>query len=205
MKSLRHQYRLALDFAARDLILYFWLSVAIFMMMTLFSWYVFKENPDIANQTLNQVIDRFQGIMDEGGVSYPLLLLNNVRAGAIGLALGLIPFLFLPLLAIAANSAIVGLVLAYGAAGTAPLWKVVVFGILPHGIFELTAVFLCYGMGLVLCWSLTKIIIGRGRSIRFKALLANCLRVFLIFVLPLLAVAAAIETWITPLLLAWMV
>lgn len=205
MKSLRHQYRLALDFAARDLILYFWLSVAIFMMMALFSWYVFKENPDMANQTLTQLIDRFQGILDDGEISYPLLLLNNVKAGLIGLGLGLIPFLFLPLLAIISNSAVVGLVLAYGAGGTAPLWKVIVFGILPHGIFELTAVFLCYGMGLVLCWSLTKIIIGRGRSIRFKALVANCLRVILIFVLPLFAVAAAIETWITPLLLEWMI
>lgn len=203
MKSLRHQYRLALDFAARDLLLYFWLSVAIFMMMALFSWYVFRENPDLATQTLTKVIDRFQGILDEGEISYTLLLLNNVRAGAIGLVLGLVPFLFLPIISILSNSAVIGLVIAFGTDAAAPLWKVVLFGILPHGIFELTAVFLCYGMGLCLCWNLTKKIIGRGRSIRLKALFANCLRVFFIFVLPLFALAAVVETWVTPLLLGW--
>ena len=125
MKSLRHQYRLALDFAARDLLLYFWLSVAIFMMMALFSWYVFRENPDLAMQALTKVIDNFQGILDEGEISYPLLLLNNVRAGAIGLALGFIPFLFLPIISIISNSAVIGLVLAFG---TEALLRFVVLG-----------------------------------------------------------------------------
>ena len=112
------------------------------------------------------------------------------------MALGLIPFLFLPLLALLSNAAVLGAVsgtmLGFGMEAS---WLIA--GILPHGIFELPALLLSFALGFTLCRKLTARIFRRKNARPLKAigytLLMTCL-----FILPLLAVAAAIESWVTP-------
>lgn len=202
MKTIRTQYRLVNDFLFRELSIYFFLTVGTFVLLTIFTTYLFGENPELTQTLLSTVIDKFQGLMENGEISLFSLFLNNLQASVLGILVGLIPFLFLPLLGIFSNAAILGLVFSSSQAAVVPLWKVVVFGILPHGIFELTAVFLCYAMGICICWNLSKKIIGQRKRENMKDLLQNCFRTTVLIVIPLLVVAALIETYVTGQLLS---
>lgn len=202
MKTIRTQYRLVNDFLFRELSIYFFLTVGTFVLLTIFTTYLFGENPELTQTLLSTVIDKFQGLMENGEISLVSLFLNNLQASVLGILVGLIPFLFLPLLGIFSNAAILGLVFSSSQAAVVPLWKVVVFGILPHGIFELTAVFLCYAMGICICWNLSKKIIGQRKRENMKDLLQNCFRTTVLIVIPLLVVAALIETYVTGQLLS---
>jgi stage II sporulation protein M len=198
MKTIKNQYRVTTDFLKMELSIYFFITIATFILLTIFTTYLFTENPDFAQTLLSSVIDKFQGIIDNGEISLLPLFLNNLQASVLGVLVGLIPFLFLPLLGIFSNAAVLGLVFSsYQLTSALPLWKIVVLGILPHGIFELTAVFLCYSMGICICWNLTKKIIGQRNRENMKDLLQNCLRTVVLIVLPLLVIAAVIETFIT--------
>jgi len=197
MKTIRTQYRMATDFLLRDLGFYFFVAVASFVLLTIFTTYLFQQNPEIVKKLMQTVVDKFQGIIKDGDISFINLLINNLQASVLGVLIGLIPFLFLPILGIFSNAAVLGLVFASTQTTAAPLWKIIVFGILPHGVFELTAVFLCYAMGLCICWNLTKKIIGYRNREDLKNLLQNCLRAVVLYVVPLLVVAALIETYLT--------
>ncbi len=196
MKTIKNQYRLATDFLFREMTFYFFLTVGIFVLLTIFTTYLFGENPELSQTLITKLIDNFQGIMENGEISFIQLFLKNLQASVLGVLVGLIPFLFLPLLGIFSNAAVMGLVFSQ-ITSALPLWKVIVFGILPHGIFELTAVFLCYSMGISICWNLTKKIVGQRQHEHMKNLLQNCLRATVLIVLPLLVIAALVETYIT--------
>lgn len=197
MNKLRTQYRITMDFLAREVSIYFWLVVAIFVLMSFFSTFLFQQNSELTKTVFSSLTDQFQNLTVEGEISLWLLFLNNLKASIMGIAFGFVPFLFLPLIGVISNSAIIGLIVSMTDTSVYPLWKLLVFGILPHGIFELTAVFICYGLGLMLCWTITKKIIGRGKRQNIKELLLNTLRTLLLVVVPLLAVAAIIETYVT--------
>lgn len=196
MKKIRAQYKLTTDFLFRELSIYFFLTVAMFVLLTIFSTYLFSENPQLTQKLLSAVVDKFKGITENGDISLIQLFLNNLQASVLGILVGLVPFLFLPALGIFSNAAVLGLVFSSTTAAV-PLWKVVILGILPHGIFELTAVFLCYSMGICICWNLTKKIIGHRKRENMKDLLQNCLRTTLLIVIPLLIIAALVETYVT--------
>lgn len=196
MKKIRVQYKLTTDFLFRELSIYFFLTVAMFVLLTIFTTYLFSENPDLTKKLLSAVVDKFKGITENGNISLIQLFLNNLQASVLGILVGLVPFLFLPALGIFSNAAVLGLVFSSTTAAV-PLWKVVILGILPHGIFELTAVFLCYSMGICICWNLTKKIIGHRKRENMKDLLQNCLRTTLLIVVPLLIIAALVETYVT--------
>jgi len=196
MKAIRTQYKMTMDFLLRDLSMYFFLTISTFILLTIFTTYLFGENPELTQKLLSAVVDKFQGIVENGEISLINLFLNNLQASVLGVLVGLIPFLFLPILGIFSNAAVLGLVFAQFVSA-APLWKIVVFGILPHGIFELTAVFLCYAMGISICWNLSKKIVGQRKRENLKDLLQNCLRTTVLIVVPLLIIAALIETYIT--------
>ncbi|MBI4731766.1 MAG: stage II sporulation protein M [Chloroflexi bacterium] len=137
-----------------------------------------------------------------GGLSYTYILGHNLRAVAVISLLGMVSFGTLGALMYFLNAAVIGVVLSLmGVMGFSP-WKVAVFGILPHGIFEITALVLSsaavlYGAVLLVTprsqRSLGEIIIEA---------IADWTRIFVGLVVPLLAIAAAVETWVTPVLLS---
>jgi stage II sporulation protein M len=165
-------------------------------LLTIFTTYLFGQNPELTQTLLTKLIDKFQGIMENGEISLIKLFINNLQASVLGVLVGLIPFLFLPLMGIFTNAAVLSLGLS-GIDTALPAWKVILLGILPHGIFELTAVFLCYSMGISICWNLSKKIVGHRQYEKIKGLLQNCLRVTVLIVIPLLIIAALVETYIT--------
>ena len=102
------------------------------------------------------------------------------------------------------NGIVIGVV--YGAyltmadALTVPVWKIMLVGILPHGIFELGAIFLSVALGLQLCFQLSKKILWRANSI-LKEELIDLGWAFVLWVTPMLLLAAVIECFLTPILM----
>lgn len=130
----------------------------------------------------------------------PLLFYHNARTTLVFLVLGLVSFATLGITLFLVNMGLVGGVLG-GASliGYSPL-LMFASGILPHGIFELTAVFLAaaamFKLGAGLVTPQTEKSLGEVLLLS----LADWFRVFIGVVLPLLAIAALIEVYITPIL-----
>ncbi len=131
----------------------------------------------------------------------PLLFFNNARTTVVFLIMGLISFGTLGLTLYMFNFALVGGVLgAANLVGFSPLLTFVV-GVLPHGLFELTAVILATAAMLRVGALLVSPDTDKSLGETLLLSLADWFRVFIGLVVPLLAVAAVIEIYLTPVLI----
>lgn len=131
----------------------------------------------------------------------PLLFYYNARTTVVFLLLGLVSFGTLGLTLFIGNIALIGGVI--GAAqlvGYSPLLTFVA-GILPHGIFELSAVFLATAAMLKVGAQLVTPQPDKSLGETVLVALADWFRVFVGIVLPFLAIAAVIEIYLTPVLI----
>lgn len=129
----------------------------------------------------------------------PILFYHNARTTVVFLLLGLVSFSTLGLTLFIGNIALVGGVL--GAAhlvGYSPFLAFVA-GILPHGIFELSAIMLATAAMLRVGAQLVTPQPDKSLGEILLLSLADWLRIFVGLVLPLLAIAALVEIYITPL------
>ena len=78
------------------------------------------------------------------------LFYHNVRASALALAAGLVPYLFLPILDAAVQGGVLGLLVSIARHQRLDVPRLIVTQILPHGVFELTAVLYATSLGLYL-------------------------------------------------------
>ncbi|MGZ9234706.1 MAG: stage II sporulation protein M [Anaerolineales bacterium] len=127
----------------------------------------------------------------------PVLFFHNARTTVIFLLLGLVSFGTLGLTLFIGNIGLVGGVM--GAAqlvGYSPLLAFVA-GILPHGIFELSAIVLATAAMLKVGALLVTPQPDKGLGEVLLIALADWSRVFVGLVLPLLAIAALIEIYVT--------
>jgi stage II sporulation protein M len=124
-----------------------------------------------------------QGMSSFEMVSF--IFFNNLGVGFMGLIYGFVLGIF-PILSIFANGYVVGYVSssAISSSGISSL-----LNLLPHGIFELPAIFISFGMGI----KFGTFIFYKEKMKNFTEFFANSLRVFIFVVLPLLVVAAIIE------------
>lgn len=111
---------------------------------------------------------------------------NNVTSAVSSLFLGVFFGIF-PIINAIFNGSILGYVYskAVSVAGYGVAWR-----LLPHGIFELPAIFISLGLGLHLGTSLFKFDKLKTLKVRFN----ESLKVFLVIVVPLLALASIIES-----------
>jgi stage II sporulation protein M len=131
----------------------------------------------------------------------PVLFFHNARATILFLLLGLVSFGTLGLTLFLGNIALIGAVL--GAAelvGYSPLLAFLA-GVFPHGIFELSAVFLATAAMLKVGAQLVTPQPDKSLGETLLISLADWFRVFIGVVLPLLAIASVIEIHVTPLLI----
>jgi uncharacterized membrane protein SpoIIM required for sporulation/ABC-type transport system involved in multi-copper enzyme maturation permease subunit len=131
----------------------------------------------------------------------PALFLHNARTTVAFLLLGLISFGTLGLTLFIGNIALVGGVL--GAAHLVGYSPLLAFasGILPHGIFELSAIFLATAATLKVAAQLVTPQPDKSLGETLLLSLADWFRIFVGIVLPFLAIAAVIEIYLTPLLI----
>jgi uncharacterized membrane protein SpoIIM required for sporulation len=135
------------------------------------------------------------------GISFPMIWGHNLQVMIVMLLAGLFSFGVLGALVYLLNMGIIGAALALiGAVGGSPV-KIGTFGILPHGLFEIPALILASAavlyIGLVLVTPRPQRSLGEV----FIEAIADWSKIGLGLVLPLLTIAAIIETWVTPVLL----
>lgn len=159
--------------------------------------------PDMAQQTLQNFAAQVEQLGLTADVPQSQLMLtlffNNITAALLSMLYGIIPFLPLSALALGTNALMLGAFAAiYQQQGLG--LGVYLLGILPHGIFELTALVLSCALGLLICRTGSERILKKSDVPFFRRTL-DCIRVFLSFAVPLLLLAALIEAYITPALL----
>ncbi len=134
-------------------------------------------------------------------ITAPGLFLNNTRAVIFIFLMGLFSFSVLGVLLYMTNIGLIG-----GLFGLLQLlgmnpWPLFLVGVLPHGVFEIPALML--GSAAMLYFGATIVTPQLGKSMGevIIELLADWMKVFIGVVVPLLALAAVIEAYITPYLL----
>jgi stage II sporulation protein M len=154
-----------------------------------------------------------------------MLFYHNVRATALAMAAGVIPYLFLPIFDTLLNGGVLGLLVSIAKHQHLPVPRLVATQILPHGVFELAGVLYATSVGLYLSAAMSRKV--RAARLKKRAAAAavsvapgadrfletyaeraaaaslaspfrNVVRSFVLVVLPLLFVAAMIEGLVTP-------
>ncbi|MDK1117352.1 MAG: stage II sporulation protein M [Anaerolineae bacterium] len=136
-------------------------------------------------------------------ISAPFLFTHNVRAVGIILLAGLVSFSVLGLVIYILNLSIIGALLGvFNLLGFAPI-NLALFGLLPHGIFEIPALILSSAAMLRIGVMLVTPQVGRSLGEVVIDLLADWTKIAVGIVIPLLFIAALIEAYITPALLTY--
>lgn len=160
-------------------------ALIIFFVFSIIGFFV--PPPEIIEQQIltfiQELLERTSGM----GLSEltGFIFLNNIKSSFMGIILGFFLGLF-PLFAIISNGYLLGFVssVSVDVMGIFILWR-----LLPHGIFELSAIFISLGLGL----KFGTFIFQKDKSESFRKYLWDSLRVFLFIVIPLLAIGAIIE------------
>lgn len=172
------------------------MTAVAFLVLVVLSYIVGRLFPEISATILtyfNEVVADSGIVRDDGSFSALALFGNNLRAMVLSTLYGFIPFLYLPALSMGVNAILLGMV----ASSVNGQWLLLAAGILPHGIFELPALCLSLAAGLCLCQNINRYIRKNEKGI-MTPLLLNILRVTGLVVIPLLVVAAIMESYVTP-------
>ena len=181
-----------------------WILGAVFAAVALFTFVGCMSDRETTALIVQTIQEMFLsgGVVDETGtISFFGILLNNWFAMVFCVLYGFLPYLYLPVLAIISNGALLGVLAAWYVIQDVPL-TVYAVGILPHGVFELPALFLAAACGFALCRNIIRRITKNPRSLPMVEFLIGLLQTMLLVIFPLVLVAAAIETWVTPVLMS---
>lgn len=155
-------------------------GISIFLLMVIIGYFFPKFFVEEIRSLLNQLMLSFENLNTLQIVLK--IFLNNALVSLSIILLGIVIGLF-PLWATIQNGYIIGFV-ANKAIALEGIW--VLWRLIPHGIFELPAIFIAIGLGL----KLGEKVLRRDKPIKF---LKDSLKVFLFVIMPLLIVAAIIE------------
>lgn len=193
---MKKQLRALGDFWREEYSRWVGMTAVAFLVLVVLSYIagrLFPEIPAAILTCFNEVVADSGIVRDDGSFSALALFGNNLRAMVLSTLYGFIPFLYLPALSMGVNAILLGMV----ASSVNGQWLLLAAGILPHGIFELPALCLSLAAGLCLCQNINRYIRKNEKGI-MKPLLLNILRVTGLVVIPLLVVAAIMESYVTP-------
>ncbi|MED0674473.1 stage II sporulation protein M [Aneurinibacillus thermoaerophilus] len=188
---------------------YIWLGVALMLIGVFFGY----TNAEEIKQFAKQMIDNIQRIgSDIRKANNPLytfgvIFKNNVMVAFSMVGLGIFFFGLYPALGLVTNGILLGFLLkVYASGGISPL-KILLAGILPHGIIELSAIIFAAAIGIKLGvltydWVVSLFVREKRTTVRKK--FSDMLRDLPLAVgtiVVMLFVAAVVETTITPLLI----
>lgn len=180
----------------------YYFCLAFFGIMIVLNTLLFLSDPALSQSYFNEVQRLFnqKGFLDSTGIDLWFgIFVNNVIASGISSLLGVIPFLFLPMFSLASNAIIIALFGAvYQTNGIG--WLAFLVGVLPHGVIEIPALVLAVSLGVHFCFKLSKTILRRSLKGELKQAAIGCLRIYLLWLIPLFFIAAFIETFMTPIL-----
>jgi uncharacterized membrane protein SpoIIM required for sporulation len=181
------------------------LALALFGFVTSYEWTTINIPRMLPSATPQEITSLVQDARQSVGLAQAhqhlaasFIFANNLRATFLVFLAGLVSFSVLGMLVYLLNIALVGGVLGvFHIIGYSP-WILFAAGLLPHGIFEIPALMLASAivlrMGAVLVTPQT----GKSMGQVILEQLADWLKIFLGLVVPLLALAAVIEAYVTP-------
>lgn len=169
------------------------LSVFIFGLTTVMGYYAAAVDPELASNWTKE-LEMLRWILDQPPILIMIIIfLKNLLASAmamlLGLGLGLIP-----LMVVTSNGFLLGIV-GYAAVQKAG-FLFLAAGILPHGIIELPVVLVSIAIGFRLGYLLAMTLAKEKVDLSGETRMA--IHFLWRWVAPLLFLAAAIETFITP-------
>lgn len=205
IKLVKQEYEAAFQFMKQQLIKPIFITVLLFAAIMILSYAVLYEQDDILMELMQHINDSFvsKGVfhaaesLQSFDLSATSLISNNMTACLMAVLLGLIPFFYVPVVTIAVNALIIGAMAAMMLSMGLPM-NFFVFGIIPHGIFELPALFLSVSLGLYVCRQENRMIKEKQQNISFMELLLPVVRIYVLIVIPMLITAGCIEAYITP-------
>ncbi len=173
--------------------IYIILAWALFFLTAFMGYFTAEMAPEEAASWTKE-LEMLKWIMDLPPLLIMMIIfLKNLLACAMAVLLG-VGLGLVPLLVAITNGFLLGIV-SYGAIQKAGVLYLMA-GILPHGIIELPTVFLCIAIGLRLGYLLVLTILREEANLAGEMRLA--VHLLLCWAMPLLFLAAAIETFITP-------
>jgi uncharacterized membrane protein SpoIIM required for sporulation len=214
--SIGEWYKLEVDGALRKINLAVCLTILIAgaSVWLSYDWVTVNVSPILAKTSsanlakLKDGAQRMQRVPDltslSNRVSARFLFFNNTRAVLIMFLGGLISFSVLGVMFYMLNIGLIGGLFAFlKLIGASSLQLSVLFvaGVLPHGIFELSALTLSSAATLYVGAAIVTPQTGKSMGEAILELVAVWAKIFIGLVAPLLAIAAVIEAHLTPLIL----
>jgi len=184
-KSIKKQYIESLNFIKESKI-HIYIIIGIFFAFFLIGFFI-PAPEEIAQQIMDFIKEIIEQTKDMDFFELLIFIfLNNLKASFMGLALGIIVGIF-PISLALVNGYVIGFVssMVTKEEGLIALWKLV-----PHGIFEIPAIFISLGLGL----KIGTFIFRKKKTQTFKEYALKSLKAFVLIIIPLLLIAAIIES-----------
>ena len=170
------------------------ITVLLFFTAMTIGWVGSAQNPSFGQELINLFEKEVAGQMDgENPVDMCVKLFANNLQACILLFLGGASFGILTIFIMSLNGIVIGAIMEIVHQDHTPLF--VAAAILPHGIFEIPAFILSGALGILIAQSLIAEWYGERDTAADAHRFA---RLFVLYVLPLVAIAACVEAFITP-------
>lgn len=135
---------------------------------------------------INKILEQTQGLSFFELVTF--IFLNNTKSAFLGMIFGIFFGIF-PVIVTLVNGYFLGYV-SYLSVKSSGLISLI--SLLPHGVFELPAIFISLGMGL----KLGGVAFKKNPGKFFRLFFINSVKVFVFLIIPLLIIAAIVETFL---------
>jgi len=180
------------------------LVLAVLCVVTIaMSYDYYRRHPDKMRSKFGMLRNYAQehDLAEKGGVKRcAKLFLNNLLASIQAAISGFVPFLFLPIVSVITSSMPAGLLIAANEVlGMQGNLSFLLQKLVPHGIFEFVAMVYASSIGFFLTKQVSKKLIPRCKhnALPLRNLCMQAGRSFLLIVIPLLLVAAVLQTFVT--------
>ena len=176
---------------------YIGLSVLLFGLTAVMGYYTAAVDPEFASSWTKE-LEMLKWIMEQPPlVIMMIIFLKNLLASAMAMLLGL-GLGLLPMMVATSNGFLLGII-GYGAVQKEG-WLYLAAGILPHGIIELPVVLVSIAIGFRLGHLLALSILREKADLSGE--IKTAVHFLIYWVTPLLFLAAAVETFITPFIIS---
>jgi stage II sporulation protein M len=170
------------------------ITLLLFMTTMCVGWIGSAQNPAVGQDLMKLCEKEVAGQMSGGNpVDMCLKLFANNLEACIFLFLGGASFGILTIFIMSLNGIVIGAIMELVSKDHSALF--VAAAILPHGVFEIPAFIISGALGIMLAQSLIAEWYGDGDTAHEATHYA---RIFILYVLPLVAIAASVEAFITP-------
>lgn len=170
------------------------ISVLIFLFSIFLGYFSAKASPNEAQIVLDRLEETYKPVIEaDSAHQFLFVFSNNTLSLFFVVSFGVV-FGISSILSLFSNGAILG-ILAFFSNGAIP-WKDFFLGIMPHGVIEIPVMLIGCAIGLKIGKAVFDKVFKK-KEISIKSEMFSGLGFFFKFLLPFLAVAAAIEVFLT--------